>query len=53
MAIEQIGIDKIIFGSDYPIMHPTMSIASVKALNLTKDEEDRVFYKNVLEVFNK
>jgi len=51
MAIEQLGIDKIIFGSDYPVMHPAMSIASVKALNLTKDEEERIFYRNILEVF--
>jgi len=50
LAIEQVGIDRIIFGSDYPVMHPTMSIASVKALGLTGAEEERVFSKNILEV---
>jgi len=50
MAIEQIGIERIIFGSDYPVMHPLMSIASVKALGLTEDEEKRVFSENILAV---
>ena len=53
MAIEQMGIERIIFGSDYPVMHPAMSIESVKALKLTRDEEDRIFYKNILEVFKR
>ena len=49
MAIDQMGIDRIIFGSDFPVMHPTMSIASVKALKLNPAEEERIFSKNILE----
>lgn len=53
MAIDTLGADKIIFGSDYPVMHPKMSIESVKALRLSKDEEEKVFSGNILEVLKK
>lgn len=50
MAIDEIGADRIIFGSDYPVMHPTMSVASVKALMLDTETEEKIFYKNIMVV---
>jgi hypothetical protein len=50
MAIDEIGADKIIFGSDYPVMHPKMSIESVNVLNLSVEDQKKVFYKNIMGI---
>ncbi len=47
MAVDQIGAEKLIFGSDFPVMHPLMSLESVNVLNLTDDDLERIFYKNL------
>jgi len=43
------GIERILFASDFPIQSFADSIALVKALGLSKEDEDRIFYKNAME----
>ncbi|MFC1697282.1 amidohydrolase family protein [Nanoarchaeota archaeon] len=40
------AVDKILYGSDFPVETMEDSIAIVKSLGLTKKEEEKVFYKN-------
>jgi uncharacterized protein len=44
------GIDRILFGTDFPVQSYADSIALVKALNLSKDEEDKIFFKNAARI---
>ena len=38
--------DRILFGSDYPFVDLMQSVAIVKSLSLTREEEDKVFCEN-------
>ncbi|MBI1745678.1 MAG: amidohydrolase family protein [Acidobacteria bacterium] len=48
MAIRTAGADKFVFGSDYPVMHPKMSLASVEVLSLTAEERRKLYSENLL-----
>lgn len=49
LGINEIGCRKFVFGSDFPVMHPEMSVISVDKLGLTAAEKERIFSKNILE----
>ena len=40
-------LERILFGSDYPFVSLTQSVSIIKSLNLSKGDEDRIFYENV------
>lgn len=50
MAAKELGHERIIFGSDFPIMHPDMSIASVNCLGIGKKEKEDIFGFNLLKL---
>lgn len=50
MGIREIGAERFLFGSDYPVMHPKMSLESVNALSISGEEKDKVFGKNLLNI---
>ena len=50
MAIREAGADQFVFASDYPVMHPKMSLASVEVLNLTDAERRKLYWENLLRV---
>ena len=39
------GADRIMFGTDYPMWHTDIELDNIKALGLTKEEEDLILYK--------
>jgi predicted TIM-barrel fold metal-dependent hydrolase len=43
---EALGIDKIIFGSDYPYEDSSECISFLEGLNLSKEERSKVYYQN-------
>mgnify|MGYP002519137880 CR=1 FL=1 len=51
--LDKKGVDKIIFGSDSPWNAPSWDIGMIKTMNLNKDEEEKIFYKNALELLSK
>jgi len=51
-AIKEVGADKILFGTDIPTDNPIFEIEKIKALKLSKDEEDLIFYKNIARLLN-
>lgn len=44
------GADKILFGSDSPWQEPKKEYEFIKSLDLEKEEEDQIFYKNALRI---
>ena len=51
-TIENIGTERILFGSDMPGDYIT-NVGKVMEADLTKEEKDMIFYKNTLKVFDK
>lgn len=47
-----IGIDRVVFGTDSPWYDAAESIEVVKRTGLTEDELEKVFYKNALRLLN-
>jgi predicted TIM-barrel fold metal-dependent hydrolase len=47
-AVEEIGADRIIFGSDFPLGHPKMYLGLVDALSISDTEKGLILEKNML-----
>jgi len=45
------GSDKVIFGTDWPMGKTENHINLIKSLNLKKDIEDKIFYKNAIKLY--
>ncbi len=44
--INEVGKDRILFGTDYPVCNPAMYVAGVQYEKLTDEELEAVFHKN-------
>lgn len=49
-AKEAIGIDKIIFGSDYPYEESGECINFLESLSLSEEEKNKVYHKNAVQL---
>ena len=47
------GVEKMLFGSDFPMWDPEEELERFDTLGLTGDERDMVLYKNALELLKK
>lgn len=45
------GVDKVLFGTDYPLASHTVEIARVKKIGLTEEEERMIFHDNAAKLF--
>jgi len=45
-AIDRVGSERIIFGTDYPGVDPAGDIAAINAEKLSYSEKENIFYKN-------
>jgi predicted TIM-barrel fold metal-dependent hydrolase len=45
-AVEQLGADRLLYGSDLPIRSPQVAIARIMGSRLTTAEKQRVLYDN-------
>lgn len=45
-TIRRVGIDQLLFGSDYPIYNQTEAIEAVRRMGFTHQEEEKIFYGN-------
>ena len=52
LAIELIGVDKILFGSDYPLLPPARYFDEMKAAGLSKGERSKICGLNAAVLFN-
>ncbi|MEE1503184.1 MAG: amidohydrolase family protein, partial [Acutalibacteraceae bacterium] len=50
--LEKKGVDKILFGSDAPWHAPSWDIRMIKTLELTLQEEEKIFSGNAIKLLN-
>ncbi len=48
--IRKHGVDKILFGSDFPWFTAGQTLEFIKSLNLTQEEMDKICYKNAVKL---
>ncbi len=46
--IKMLGTDRVMFGTDYPVMLPEHEIERFLAIDLTEEERENIFYRNAL-----
>lgn len=46
------GTDKVLFGTDYPLSNYQLEFECMKKLNLTKDEYEKIYWKNAYQLLN-
>ncbi len=49
-AISQLGADRVIFGSDFPLGHPKMYLALVEVLRISDGERSKILGENILRI---
>jgi len=49
-TMRKVGIDRILFGSDWPVYTPSEAITAVRHLGLTEAEQRKVFYDNAAQL---
>ncbi|MGE0758717.1 MAG: amidohydrolase family protein [Pirellulaceae bacterium] len=51
-AVREVGIGRILFGTDTPLYHTAMQRARIDHADLTDDEKRRILYGNARQLFN-
>jgi len=52
-AVEKLGSTKLIFGSEFPMYHPSVSLQSIYALNCSSNELDNILCNNMMNLIKK
>jgi uncharacterized protein len=50
-TVEMIGTERILFGSDCPLHHPSVMLARVKVMRLPREEEENILWRTAQRVF--
>jgi predicted TIM-barrel fold metal-dependent hydrolase len=51
MAIDALGIDRLVFGSNGPMVIPKMQVEVIKYLGLSPAEEEKIFFKTLAKLY--
>lgn len=46
------GVDKVLFGSDYPVFSPDIELERFMALDLTDEERKKILSENTIKMYN-
>jgi predicted TIM-barrel fold metal-dependent hydrolase len=49
-AVDEIGADRVIFGSDFPLGHPRMYLGLIDALRISREQRDSILGGNVVRL---
>lgn len=49
-VMREVGIDKFVFGSDWPVIHPAELLKALNSLPLEKAERDAILYENAVKL---
>lgn len=52
-ALEELGADRVLYGSDYPIRAFSTQLARFASVALSPEDRDKVLYRNALSFFRK
>ena len=53
LAVDAIGKERILFGSDYSLLSAAPDVGRVLDANITDDDREHIFYKNAVRVFER
>ncbi|MEW6301760.1 MAG: amidohydrolase family protein, partial [Thermodesulfobacteriota bacterium] len=51
-AVDQVGEDRVLYGSDIPFHHPSVEMQRVRVAGLTEAQLRKVFYGNAARLLN-
>lgn len=51
IAVEILGPERVLFGSDYPLIRPSRYFREMKESGLSSDDQSKILGKNALELF--
>jgi predicted TIM-barrel fold metal-dependent hydrolase len=51
-AISRLGADRVVFGTEYPLQHPSVELAKLQALALAPDSREAVVWRNAHRLLN-
>ncbi len=49
-AVDRLGADRVLFGTDYPMQHPSVELAKLRALGLTAETRDKITWHNAMHL---
>ncbi|HIJ57633.1 MAG TPA: amidohydrolase [Deltaproteobacteria bacterium] len=52
IALQIIGADKILFGSDYPLIKPERYFKEMKACGISRDDQEKICGRNAVKILN-
>lgn len=50
-VLRKVGIDHLLYGSDYPLDNPRRSIQAIVKLKFSKEELTKIFFENASKLF--
>jgi predicted TIM-barrel fold metal-dependent hydrolase len=50
-VLRQVGIDRLVFGSDYPLDEPRSAVRAIAGMGFSPRELSRIFYANAVSLF--
>jgi predicted TIM-barrel fold metal-dependent hydrolase len=51
-VLRKVGVDRLLYGSDYPLCEPTSAVAAISRLRFSPSELRRIFYANAAALYN-
>jgi uncharacterized protein len=51
-AIDRLGIDRVLFGSEFPLQHPAVELAKYQAIEITPAQWQRVAWDNAIRLLD-
>jgi len=46
VALERLGPDRVLFGTEHPLQHPSVELAKLRSLELTEESSQKVAWRN-------
>lgn len=50
--VRQVGADRVLYGSDYPMMDPRIMLGAVLGAKIPLADQEKILYGNALRIFN-
>lgn len=50
-TIQRLGCERLLFGSDVPLHHPSVMLQRIKVVGLRKEDEDRLLFENARRLY--
>jgi len=51
-TIDAIGADRVVFGSDGPLIHPAIDLMKIKVCHLSDEDFEKVTWRNIERILS-